>query len=66
MPKFKSHLARFVSKRRAAYHNIPRWQWEDEGLPYAIMDYCSSYELSPQDIEYMNAHGFYTEDILIN
>lgn len=55
-------LQAFVSERKKDYEGKPDWMWEDEGVVYAIEDYLSSYEATPEDVAYMKTLGFVPED----
>ena len=40
-------------------HDENSWQWQDEGLVYAIMDYRSSHEFTDEDIQYLKDNDIY-------
>lgn len=50
-------------------YGVLDWQWEDEGLPYAIMDYHSSVgstlDFSEDDWKACEENGWSRDEILI-
>lgn len=61
------NLAEFIELRyQESYAKYGRdsWQWQDEGLVYAIMDYESSCEFSEEDKQTIESYGFEVENFI--